>query len=159
MNSGFLTENQVTLPIGRTGRVLLQYTRTVVLTGDRKRQYQLEWINQRRLAWIAENGPCARCGSSDELEVDHVDRAAKSMHPTRIWSRRKEARDEELAKCQVLCGSCHKLKTAAEQWTDMPHGTRRRYNNRGCRCRACTDAAVDYVRARRARAKRTESRT
>lgn len=80
-------------------------------TREEQREYQRKWIAQRRIAWVQENGPCAKCGSWLDLEVDHVDPALKAMFPRDIWSRRQEVRDAELAKCQVLCGACHIIKT------------------------------------------------
>lgn len=79
------------------------------------RRYQNEWMQRRRWAWISENGPCRWCGSYKDLEVDHIHPETKSMQPARIWSRRKEVRDAELAKCQVLCHDCHEIKTAQER--------------------------------------------
>jgi hypothetical protein len=44
--------------------------------------------------------------------MDHVDPATKEHHS--IWSWRKDRREIELAKCQVLCFECHKQKSANE---------------------------------------------
>jgi hypothetical protein len=74
-------------------------------------KYQADWVRRRREAWLAANGPCRRCGSSERLEVDHVDPTAKTSH--RIWSWSAERREAELRKCQVLCRACHKEKTRA----------------------------------------------
>lgn len=74
------------------------------------RSYQLRWMNRRREAWLAENGPCVRCGSTNRLEVDHRDPTKKVTHL--IWSFSKERLEAELAKCQVLCHDCHLRKTA-----------------------------------------------
>lgn len=76
-----------------------------------KRAYQKSWIKNRRDQWIAENGPC-KCGSDDRLQVDHIDPKTKTTH--RIWSWSEERRKSELLKCQVLCYSCHKKKSAKE---------------------------------------------
>lgn len=83
-------------------------------TGEKKRAYQLQWMQNRRQSWIDENGPCVDCGSTENLEVDHVDAKTKQYNPARIWSRRKEIRDAELSKCVVRCYSCHKAKTLTE---------------------------------------------
>lgn len=111
------------------------------LTGQAKRDYQLRWIENRRLSWIeSQGGVCARCGSDDRLEVDHIDRSLKTMEPTSIWSRREEIRERELANCQVLCYSCHLTKTNEEK--APPHGTHGRYTspNYKCRCDECKEA-------------------
>jgi hypothetical protein len=101
---------------------------------DKQREYQRLWIKARRTEWMASKGPCALCGSSDNLEVDHIDPVLKTMDPRNIWSRRKETREKELENCQVLCSSCHKEKTSL--WRLPDHGTIGRYQN-GCRCEDC----------------------
>jgi hypothetical protein len=70
-------------------------------------------MNARRDAWLAENGPCARCGSAEELQVDHVDPESKQMNPALLWSLspKNPKRISELAKCQVLCRPCHDPKS------------------------------------------------
>lgn len=103
---------------------------------DQKRAYQREWLMSRRIAWIETNGPCKMCGSKNDLEIDHIDRSEKARDIATIWSLRKERREQELAKCQVLCASCHDSKTMAERGPSIvPHGnTRYGY---GCRCMTC----------------------
>lgn len=73
------------------------------------REYQRKWIARRRAEWFAANGPCARCGSWDDLRLDHVDPRQKVEH--KVWSWSTTRRDAELAKCQVLCFPCHVVKT------------------------------------------------
>lgn len=115
---------------------------------ERQKQYMREWVAKRRAEWMAANGPCVKCGSSLGLEIDHVERGTK--HPalakhhtgTSIWSWRRERREAELAKCQVLCGECHLKKTIAETNSAHPfvHGTHAMYTRGRCRCRPCKDA-------------------
>jgi len=96
-------------------------------------------MRSRREAWINENGPCKKCGSSENLEVDHIKRELKTMHTASIWGRREEARKKELANCQVLCKSCHLEKTLSE----MPrasHGSVTMYEDYRCRCDDCRAA-------------------
>lgn len=74
-----------------------------------------------------------RCGSWDELEIDHIDPSQKVDHNVFSWS--QERRDAELAKCQVLCSKHHLEKTiAAAPKTD--HGRGWMYQ-KGCRCEPC----------------------
>ncbi len=79
------------------------------------RVFQREWLARRRARWLIENGPCAQCGSSESLEIDHVDRTQKISH--RVWGWKPERRAAELLKCQVLCYACHKKKTILENRT------------------------------------------
>jgi hypothetical protein len=78
---------------------------------DKRKAYAREWIKARRDAWIAQNGPCIKCGSSDKLEVDHINPSEKVYAVGGIWSACAEKREAELIKCQVLCHSCHVEKT------------------------------------------------
>lgn len=75
---------------------------------DRQREFNREWVAKRRREWFADKA-CVRCGSNEDLQLDHVDPKLKVDH--RIWSWSKERRDAETAKCQVLCYPCHITKT------------------------------------------------
>lgn len=79
----------------------------------RQRRAQAAWLKKRRASWLRDNGPCRRCGSTANLEVDHIDPAMKVHH--RVWSWARDRREAELRKCQVLCHRCHKAKTNREQ--------------------------------------------
>jgi 5-methylcytosine-specific restriction endonuclease McrA len=95
-------------------------------TEEEQREYQRLWILERRQDWIAANGPCNECGSWDELEVDHVDAATKSMYVSVVWSMALDnpKRVAELAKCQVLCHPCHieKSRVAGDFKRGKLHG-------------------------------------
>jgi hypothetical protein len=82
--------------------------------GDKKRKYQAEWRKSRRQQWIDAKGPCKQCGSNESLEIDHINPDDKQYHTRELWSRSAAIRDAELAKCQVLCWSCHQAKTKEE---------------------------------------------
>jgi hypothetical protein len=97
---------------------------------ERRREYQREWCAKRRAEWFADKA-CVDCGTSENLELDHVDPNVKVSH--RIWSWSTERRDAELARCVVRCEPCHRDRHAS-LW--MQHGTRKRYE-KGCRCNLC----------------------
>ena len=84
------------------------------------RNYQNAWMKRRRLRAIALlGGRCAECGSTDDLQVDHVDPESKdpllrALKTASFWSWAWHRIEKELAKCQVLCRPCHKAKTASE---------------------------------------------
>lgn len=108
-----------------------------------------------RERWIRENGPCANCGSTNNLEIDHVDKNSKDPRLRRrrslssIWSWSEENRATELAKCQVLCHDCHTEKSYRERgYQHAQHGTRSMYE-KGCRCAQCKRAMADYSAQRR----------
>lgn len=81
---------------------------------DKKAQsaYQCGRVKKLKEIWLKENGPCKTCGSTENLQVDHLDSSRKTSH--RIWSWSETRRIEELAKCQVLCKSCHIIKSHDE---------------------------------------------
>ena len=90
------------------------------------RKRALEKMKAKRLSWLQENGPCRLCGSSDRLQVDHIDRNTKVTH--RIWTWSEKRRLEELSKCQVLCYPCHRIKSNKEN-SESDYSTRSGENN------------------------------
>lgn len=99
-------------------------------------EYVREKATARRAAFLADKR-CLFCGAADELELDHVDPATKDDH--RIWSWAPERAAAELAKCRVLCGTCHRRRHAEERRTTT-HGTVWMYNRYHCRCEPCRAA-------------------
>lgn len=70
-----------------------------------KRAYQRRWMAERRAAALA-GKTCERCGDADgPFDFHHVDPAEKLTH--KVWSLTPAKRDAELAKCIVLCRTCH----------------------------------------------------
>ncbi len=124
----------------------------------RQSEYQRTWLRRRRREWLDDHGPCVRCGSTENLEVDHISRRSKIAH--RVWSWSKRRRDRELSKCQVLCKPCHLEKSRAELSKPLRHGTLHGYNHRGCRCDACRQANRErYNRVRPEIKRRSRSAT
>lgn len=81
---------------------------------EKKRATQKRYIERRRRrALDLLGGRCANCGVTEGLEFDHVDPTSKSFTITARLSGRWDALQAELAKCQLLCASCHDEKT----WT------------------------------------------
>jgi hypothetical protein len=120
---------------------------------EQQREYQRAWRDARRREFFVDKA-CAHCGSVDELELHHVDPAIKVSH--KIWTWSAERRAAEIAKCIVLCNSCHQAETFArlrEQAEErFPCGTAPAYR-RGCRCSDCREANRLRVRANRQRAR------
>lgn len=56
-------------------------------------------------------GCCAQCGTVSSLQIDHIDRTKKTMRVNRMTSVKRERLLKELENCQLLCDSCHRLKT------------------------------------------------
>lgn len=110
------------------------------------RNYQREWIARRRADYLSDK-VCVDCGSSSQLEVDHVDRTTKISH--RIWSWNDVRRLAELAKCVTRCHDCHLTRTISQVSVPIPHGTHSGYAYHRCRCPRCTKAQREYNRFHR----------
>lgn len=97
------------------------------------------------------NKVCVKCGSNEDLELDHIDPDKKKSH--NIWSWSKVKREEEISKCQVLCKKCHRKKTNEylnKIFTKkIVHGTASGYEHKGCRCDACRIARQKERRIRK----------
>lgn len=111
-------------------------------TKEEQNKYQKEWMRKRRQTWIdSQGGVCAKCGSDEKLEVDHIDRKLKTMPASNIWSRSESVRELELENCQVLCTTCHQAKSSSER--EWSHGLTG-YDNKKCRCEVCYEAKRDH---------------
>jgi hypothetical protein len=60
-------------------------------------------------------GKCVKCGCTEALEFDHIDPTTKSFNISAGYHKPMEVLEEELAKCQLLCVSCHREKTKKNQ--------------------------------------------
>lgn len=104
---------------------------------EHARLHQQKRVKTRRANYFA-NKVCVICNSSENLVLDHIDPSKKVSH--RIWSWSQERIDEETSKCQVLCESCHHLKTLLFDRKLAPHGSIAGYERYGCRCENCKEA-------------------
>lgn len=127
-------------------------------TEEEVREWSRNWKRAvkraRRQAWIMENGPCRACGSTERLEVDHIDPASKEREIDALWLCSEPVRNAELAKCQVLCRKCHEAKNAREGQARMGGPVRcGSYAGyiKGCRCAECCAANTEYHKQRRRR--------
>lgn len=104
--------------------------------GDVKREYQRQWVANRRKKYFSDK-VCFNCGSKDNLELHHINPNDKIANS--IWSWSKQKQDQELKKCIVLCGTCHKAETKRYRRRNLTHGMITMYKN-GCRCRECLES-------------------
>lgn len=112
------------------------------------RDYARAWIAARRSAYF-KGKACVACGSERDLELDHIDPVEKV--DSHIWSWSEERRLAEIAKCRVLCSSCHTRRHADENRKPLVHGTSNAYRRKGCRCEQCSAWNQDRVRDGRSR--------
>lgn len=116
---------------------------------DQRRAYAREWFARRRAEILGPDAACLLCGATDELEHHHLVAAEKVTHRFTTWALARAR--AEMAKCVVLCGSCHDELHAAERRAAC--GTESAYW-RGCRCDRCREAHRVGAAARRRRTKR-----
>jgi 5-methylcytosine-specific restriction endonuclease McrA len=83
-------------------------------------------------------GQCVRCGSTDELEFDHIDPETKVFAVGSDMSRAWDKLVEEALKCQLLCRECHVAKGIEDR--PEPAHSYYRYWYYGCRCATCKAA-------------------
>lgn len=115
---------------------------------EKQRAAQRQWRATRRAKHLL-GKRCVTCGSTTDLELDHLDRNLKVSH--RIWSWSEARLKVELAKCQVLCRLCHERKTFMER--GYAEHSARQYEVNGCRCDICREAHRVKTSAWRARRK------
>jgi len=82
---------------------------------------KLPWTKRLVLyrAWIAEmkKSPCADCGfvsPPEAMDFDHV-RGGKIQQVTDMWSWGRDKVLAEIAKCDLVCGNCHRIRTVSRQ--------------------------------------------
>jgi len=56
-------------------------------------------------------GKCSGCGTTENLQFDHLDRTTKSFCISKNLASKLEKLEEEAKKCQLLCKDCHEIKT------------------------------------------------
>ena len=57
---------------------------------------------------------CSSCASIEDLQIDHKEYRLKAFNVSKLWSASEEKFTTEILKCQLLCGTCHKIKTISE---------------------------------------------
>lgn len=87
-------------------------------SSQERNEYRRNLHSTRREAFFSGRS-CAFCGSTENLELDHIDPTTKDPYLRRksnhfIWRWSEERRNAELAKCQVLCHPCHVEKSRRE---------------------------------------------
>ena len=127
-----------------------------------KKAYYRAYMNNRYHTRRAEvvrrlGGKCVKCGSTEEIEIDHIDPAKKTFDWGIIHSQTPERIEAEIFLSQLLCKPCHIEKTRVEfsYLRGWNHGTTFGYFTHKCRCPECdkvgTAAKVRYNEQRRIR--------
>lgn len=108
-------------------------------------KWMREWIAKRRAAFFADK-KCERCGSTERMELHHIDPSQKVDH--KIWSWAESRRLSEIAKCIILCRNCHEKHHAEERRTFV-HGIATTYKRKGCRCELCRKAQYATMKTKK----------
>jgi 5-methylcytosine-specific restriction endonuclease McrA len=113
------------------------------------REYMKRRYDERmELALEVLGGKCNICGSTKNLEIDHIDPTIKEKNLSLLTGRSLERFLEELKKCQLLCKECHTKKSVADRDqldARLVHGTLSSY--RYCKCELCRKAKSDYMKS------------
>lgn len=126
-----------------------------------------KYLNERYAAQRADliarlGGVCTICGSTEKLEIDHVEWNKKSFNVGALWPTKKlPLVHEELKKCQLLCREHHEQKSSADMLEIIAlrppfrHGTIYGFMRMKCKCSECA-AAKDAWNAERNRKRKAE---
>ena len=110
-------------------------------TGDKKMEYQRQWMYDRRATAIDYlGGYCVDCKTDKDLEFDHLNRAEKEHNISSILSSKWAKLKKELDKCVLRCHTCHKKKTLGEITHPITHGNYYTGYRKGCRCSECLES-------------------
>ena len=88
-------------------------------------------------------GECVKCGATENLQFDHKDRETKKFTIAGRWDAKASILIPELAKCQLLCESCHLEKTRSEISVEHGGGIS---GKRNCKCDPCRYRKNEYMR-------------
>lgn len=119
-----------------------------VPAGPLMTDYKALW-RQRTREWAKNllGGRCVLCGTTEDLQFDHIDAATKTIDVSAAirdgWSRRRIG--VELEKCQLLCSYHNGEKSTIlgehaggkNKIIDPQHGTSVMYGRQKCRCAVC----------------------
>lgn len=73
------------------------------------RVYMLDRYKRRREAAVVFlGGVCVECGGMDDLQFHHKDPSTKLFTLAKGSSFSNSRWDAEVAKCELLCGDCHR---------------------------------------------------
>ena len=112
------------------------------------REYHLrQYYKIKNKLIILLGGICVKCGGTDNLQFDHIDRLLKKFDITSSFSRPWFELEEEAKKCQLLCMRCHNEKTAVDQGKLVAKGTHGTLSSyRYCKCDSCKAAKSQWQR-------------
>ena len=92
---------------------------------ERYQEYQKKYREnlykeRKKLIFDLLGNKCVKCGSIDNLEIDHIDPHLKLFDVLNYILANIDKLTNEIKKCQLLCYDCHKEKTKIEK--SINHG-------------------------------------
>lgn len=93
---------------------------------EKRREYNLARYYALKAEAIQKlGGKCVKCGSLENLQLDHIDARTKQNKGQPLLNYSKDKISAELSKCQLLCRSCHilKSKTAGDYAINRARGS------------------------------------
>ena len=118
---------------------------------DKHRDYMRDYARRRRqkaLDYLG--GVCVRCGTTSNLEIDHVERKNKVYEIRELLYKPWKKQLPELDKCQILCATHHREKTSQEN-RGFTHGTMYGWMKVKCECSECLTAKRTWYDMRNAK--------
>ena len=109
------------------------------------------YIKRRKQIIEKLGGVCVECGTTENLEIDHIERSMKSFGIGKAiagWSWKRL--NQELDKCQLLCKTHHQDKTVSESSVEHGGGLS---GKKSCYCSLCGPLKVKYQNKQRQRKK------
>lgn len=117
-------------------------------------EYNLNRYHKRRAEFVDMlGGRCVVCGTTENLEFDHIDPATKAFPIGRLLNVSKQAALDELEKCQLLCKSHHIVKGHREKDQGQVGHGEGVSGKRNCKCALCKAKKAEYMREYKARNK------
>lgn len=106
-------------------------------------------------------GACTVCSTQVALEFDHIDESTKAFSISSNWGMAdREALQQEIDKCQLLCKKHHRQKTVSflsELQRGITHGSTYAWMKAHCTCDVCEAAKRERYDARNAKRRSSES--
>lgn len=88
-------------------------------TKEQRRVYQAQYRQKRRDTAIKLlGGACVVCGTTENLEINHIDPTTKSFTLSR-WDGKASDYWEEVKKCNLLCKAHHDEETARQKLSGL----------------------------------------
>ncbi len=110
-------------------RDLEYYYKTKEIRVAKQIERRKELLTEAKLSL---GGKCVWCGTTENLEFDHIDDSKKEHNVGNAVRNTREVFWNEVSKCQLLCVSCHNKRTTAQKrakqklWLSLPLEERER---------------------------------